>query len=100
MREYIRPSRALFTVLCATTFAATACGDKKETDTALAADSALSRDLAMAARDSTVQPELKDVAPTPPPAVVPEPAPARPRPRPTAPRPNPAPPTPAPTPAP
>jgi len=88
MREYIRPSRALLTVLCATTLVAAACG-KKADDTALTADSALGRDLAMAARDSTVQPELKDVPAAPPSS----PAPARPRPRPTTPAPRPAPPT-------
>ena len=100
MREYIRPSRALLTVLCATTFAAAACGEKKASDAVLVTDSALGRDLAMAARDSAVQPELKDVPVVPPPAAAPAPAAARPRP--TAPRPRPARPdvTPAPTPAP
>lgn len=91
MREYIRPSRALLTVLCATTLVAAACG-KKADDTALTTDSALGRDLAMAARDSAVQPELKDV-PAPPPPAATTPAPARPRPRPTTPTPRPAPPT-------
>ncbi len=103
MREYIRPTRTLLALLCATTLAATACGEKKTSDTALTTDSTLSRDLAMAARDSTVEPQLKDVpAPPPPPAVIP--APVRPKPRPAAPRPAPAPkPVPAPpvvTPAP
>ena len=107
MREYIRPSRALLALLCATTVAATACGEKKASDTALKADSTLGRDLAMAARDSAVQPQLKDVPVTPPPTVAPAPAaipaPAptptrsRPKPRPVAPRPSAA--TPAPTPA-
>ena len=95
MREYIRPSRALLALLCATTVAATACGEKKASDTALKADSALGRDLAMAARDSMVQPQLKDVPVTPPPTVEPTPAPTRPKAKPAAPRPV----RPAPTPA-
>jgi len=56
----------------------------------------LGRDLAMAARDSAVQPQLNDVPVTPPPTVEPKPAPTRPKPKPAAPRPV----TPAPTPAP
>ncbi|MEP6835450.1 MAG: hypothetical protein ABJB74_18840 [Gemmatimonas sp.] len=99
MREYIRPSRALLALLCATTVAATACGEKKASDTALTADSTLGRDLAMAARDSTVQPSLKDVPVTPPPTVEATPAPTRPKPKPVAPKPAP-PPAPTPTPAP
>ena len=91
MREYIRPSRVLLAALCATTFATAACG-KKADDTALTTDSALGRDLAMAARDSAAQPQLKDVPEVPPPAAT-TPAPARPRPRPTKPAPTPAPPT-------
>ncbi|MEO7996411.1 MAG: hypothetical protein ABI852_03140 [Gemmatimonadaceae bacterium] len=98
MQQYIRPSRTLLALLCATTVAATACGDKKA-DTALSADSALGRDLAMAARDTTVQPQLKDV-PVTPPAAEPKPAATRPKPRPTAPKPTPsAPPAATPTPA-
>ena len=95
MREYIRPSRALLALLCATTVAATACGEKKASDTALTTDSALGRDLALAARDTTVQPQLKDVPVTLPPTVEPMPAPTRPKPKPAAPRPV----TPAPRPA-
>lgn len=91
MREYIRPSRTLLALLCATTVAATACGKEKASDTALTTDTTLSRDLAMAARDSAVQPQLQDVPVTPPPAVEPTPAPARPKPRPAAPKPTPAP---------
>ncbi len=77
-----------------------ACGDKQNDTSALAADSALSRDLAMAATDSAAAtPKLEDVpalAPAAEPAVV---APVRrPTPRPT-PRPAPAAPAPAPTPA-
>lgn len=90
MREYIKPSRALLAVLCASSLTLAACGEKKA-DTALTTDSALGRDLAMAARDSAVQPELKDVPAAPPPTTS-APAPARPRPRPTTPRPAPTPP--------
>ncbi|MEO7362739.1 MAG: hypothetical protein ABI120_20575, partial [Gemmatimonadaceae bacterium] len=96
MREYIRPSRTLLALLCATTVAATACGEKKTSETALTSDSTLGRDLAMAARDSMVQPQLKDVPVTPPPTVEPTPAPARPKPRPAAPKPVTRAPTPAP----
>lgn len=100
MREYTRPSRVLLALVCATTVAVTACGEKKASDNALTNDSALGRDLAMAARDTTVQPQLTDVPAPPPPAVVEAaPAPAPVRPRPTAPRPRPAR-TPTPTPAP
>lgn len=100
MQQYIRPSRTLLALLCATTVAATACGEKKN-DSALATDTALGRDLALAARDTAVQPQLKDV---PAPVAEPTPAPVTPKPRPAAPRPRPTPPpattTPAPTPAP
>lgn len=97
MREYIRPSRALLALLCATTIAA--CGEKKASDTALSGDSALSRDLALAARDSTVQPKLQDVPVTPPPVVEATPAPTPPKPRPAAPKPVRRAPSPTPTPA-
>jgi outer membrane biosynthesis protein TonB len=100
MQQYIRPSRTLLALLCATTVAATAC--EKKSDTALTTDTALGRDLAMAARDSTVQPQLKDVPAPPPPAEEPKPAATRPKPRPVKPTPKPAveAPAPAPTPAP
>ena len=43
-----------------------ACGgDKKNADSALAADTTLNRDLALAGRDSTAQPALTDTAATP-----------------------------------
>lgn len=69
--------------------------------TALGADSTLNRDLAMANRDSTAQPQLKDV-PANQPAEAPPPAPTTTRPRTTTPRttprtPAPRPSTPAPT---
>jgi hypothetical protein len=65
-----------------------ACGGEKRADTALDADSALGRDLAMAQRDS-VQPQLQDVPTLPPAAAEPAPV-AAPAPRPAAPRPRPA----------
>ena len=93
--------------------ALTACAGAKEQDTA-SADSALSRDLAIAQQDTSVQPQLQDTATAPapqpapaPPVVAPDPVPppppaaAAPRPR-VRPRPSPkaAEPTPAPAPAP
>lgn len=80
-----------------------ACGDKQSAD--LGRDSALGRDLAMAASDSNAQPKLQDVPVTPPPApvdVAPTPPPtsapvATPSPKPRTPAPKPKPTT---TPAP
>lgn len=105
MRQYIRSTRATLTmVLSAAAFVAlAACGGQKDDMGALASDSALGRDLAMAQQDS-VQPQLQDVPATPAPA--PEPAPApKPAPKPvTRPKAAPAPPSkpaaPTPTPAP
>jgi len=103
MRQYIRPNRPALS-LALTGAALTvlaACGGKDERG-ALANDSALGRDLALAQQDS-VQPQLQDVpappapAPTPAPAAEPPPAPqsgtraARPSPRPSTPAPAPAP---------
>ncbi len=81
MSEYIRRigtplalSLALLTAACGTG------GD--DTDTALAQDSALNRDLQMAQGDTAAQPQLSDVpAESPPPAATPTPV----RPRPTTP---------------
>ncbi|HEX6053776.1 MAG TPA: hypothetical protein VFZ21_31115 [Gemmatimonadaceae bacterium] len=81
MSEYIRrigtPLALSFALLSA------ACGTGgDDTDTALAQDSALNRDLQLAQGDSAAQPQLTDVpAETPPPAAAPTPA----RPRPTTP---------------
>ncbi len=86
-----------------------ACGGKQGSDTALKSDTALGRDLAMAAADSTAMPKLNDVpttpaaAPTPVPTPPPAPTPAAPKPKPKpAPKPSPKPaetPAPAPKPA-
>jgi len=104
MREYTpRQSLKLLLVgsaLCGATFLA-ACGDKAADSSALNTDSALGRDLAMAASDSAAAPKLQDV-PAPEPAPVAAPVPVAPRPRPAkpapakAPRPVPAAPAPAP----
>lgn len=105
MREYTpRQSLKLLMVgsaLCGATLLA-ACGDKAADSTALKTDSALGRDLAMAATDSAVKPKLQDI-PAPAPAA---PEPTRTAPRPAAPKPKPAPakppaasPAPAPAPA-
>jgi hypothetical protein len=94
MRQYIRSNRApLVTGLSAAALVLlAACGGGKDDTGALASDSALGRDLALAQQDS-VQPQLQDVPTTP----VPEPAPVEapvaaptPTPKPT-PRPKPAP---------
>ncbi len=102
MQKYMPRSRTslafIGTALVSALFV-TACGDKQPDTSALAADSALSRDLAMAATDSAAAtPRLEDV---PAPAPAPEPVAVAPVRRPT-PRPRPAPvaSTPAPTPAP
>ena len=93
MRQYIRSNRApLVTGLSAAALVLlAACGGGKDDTGALASDSALGRDLALAQQDS-VQPQLQDVPTTP----VPEPAPVEapvaaptPTPKPT-PRPKPA----------
>ncbi len=111
MREYTpRHHRTLAYVAAAMLGAMVlgACGDKK-TDSALTTDSALGRDLALAASDTAAKPKLEDVpapAPAPEPAPTPAPEPVRrptpkPAPKPTAPKPTPAPAaTPAPAPAP
>ena len=94
MSKYIRHSGSALAV--ATLLLTAACSGDKKTGDALAQDSALSRDMQLANRDSAVQPQLADVpaAAAPAPATVaPAPAP-RPRPRPTpepAPRPRPRP---------
>ena len=89
MREYSpRQSLKLLlvgTALCGATLLA-ACGDKAGDSATLKTDSALGRDLAMAATDTAAKPKLQDV-PSPAPAA---PAPVRTAPRPATPRPAPA----------
>lgn len=102
MPEYTRRRGATLSLLGAAMLALAACGDKK--DDALAGDSALGRDLAMA-KDSAAQPQLQDV-PAPAPTTTPAPVATTPAPRPTprpapprttTPRETPKPTTPAPT---
>lgn len=101
MREYSpkrsTAGRVVMALSSAALVALAACGEKKADETSLAADSALGRDLALAQKDSAVQPQLQDVPAAPPPAA--EPAPSKPAPKPT-PKPAPSKSTPAPTPAP
>lgn len=58
-------SRLILPILAASLVAACG-GDKSKADSALAADSTLNRDLALAGADSTKQPALTDVPATPP----------------------------------
>ncbi len=117
MSEYIRTRRTTLSTTLTLVGAAllmsaslSACGDKQSATpsdaSALKSDPALSRDLALAAADSSAKPKLQDVPePATTPVPVPPPAPARrptPKPKPKpAPQPQPtATPTPTPTPVP
>ena len=96
MTKYIRHFGAPLAMLAA--LSVSACTAKDATpDTSLAADTALTRDLQMAGRDTSVQPELRDVPATPaevtPTPAAPTPRPAAPRPAATRPTPRPATPT-------
>ena len=83
MTKYIRHAGAPFALVAALSLSACTVSDSKS-DTSLARDTALSRDLQMAGRDTTVQPQLKDVPATP----AAEPAPPAPAPtRTTTPKP-------------
>jgi hypothetical protein len=99
MSKYIRRLSAPFVLVAALAFGACSGSDSKS-DTSLASDTALNRDLQLANRDSAAQPQLADVPATP---AVETPAPAArtttPAPRPAATRPAPRPrtTTPAPT---
>jgi len=93
MTKYIRLAGAPFALAAALSLSACTVSDSKS-DTSLARDTALSRDLQMAGRDTTVQPQLKDVPATPAAEPAPAPAPTRTTPREparTATRPKPAP---------
>ena len=85
MTKYIRRLGAPFVMGAALAFSACTVSDSKS-DTSLARDTALNRDLELANRDSAVQPQLKDVPATPA-AEAPAPAPARTTPKPAATRP-------------
>jgi hypothetical protein len=96
MTKYIRRLGAPFVMGAALAFSACTVSDSKS-DTSLARDTALNRDLELANRDSAAQPQLQDVPATPA-AETPAPAPTRttPAPRPAAPRPATRPATPPP----
>jgi hypothetical protein len=101
MSQYIRRLGAPFALASALAFSACTVSDNKK-DTALASDTALNKDLALAGRDTLTQPALQDVPAAP--AATPKPAPtttrtttpARTTPRATTPARTPAP-APAPT---
>lgn len=102
MSSYISRGRVPFALVAAASLVVLgACGgDKKGPDsTALGADTTLSRDLALANRDTTAQPQLKDVPPNAAAAPAPAPAPRTTRPV-ERPRRNPPREVPSPTPAP
>jgi len=95
MSKYTRRFGAPFALVAALSFSACTVSDSKS-DTSLARDTALNRDLELANRDSAVQPQLNDVpatpaaetpapAPTPMRTTTPKPAASRPAPRPTRP---------------
>ena len=84
MTKYIRRLGTPFVMVAGLAFSACTVSDSKS-DTSLARDTALNRDLQLANRDSAVQPQLRDVPATPA-AETPAPAPAR-----TTPAPRPAP---------
>jgi hypothetical protein len=91
MSKYINRLGAPFVIVAALAFSACSVSDSKS-DTSLAADTALNRDLQMANRDSAAQPQLNDVPATPA-AETPAPAaaPARTTPKPVATKPAPRP---------
>ena len=90
MIKYIRLAGAPFALAAALSLSACTVSDSKS-DTSLARDTALSRDLQMAGRDTTVQPQLKDVPATPAAEPASGQAPAPGEPARTATRPKPAP---------
>jgi len=80
MTKYIRHAGAPFALAAALSLSACTVSDSKS-DTSLARDTALSRDLQMAGRDTSVQPQLKDVPATPAAEPAPAPTPMRTTPR-------------------
>jgi hypothetical protein len=93
MTKYIRQLGGPLALSAALLLSACTVRDNKS-DTSLASDTALNRDLALAGRDTAAQPQLQDVPATPPAATTPAPAPApartTPRPTTSAPKPKPA----------
>jgi hypothetical protein len=91
MSKYTRRLGAPFVMAAALAFSACTVSDSKS-DTSLASDTALNRDLQMANRDSAAQPQLNDVPATPAAeAPAPTPTPARTTPKPVATKPAPRP---------
>src|SRR3954463_10534380 len=72
MTKYIRRLRTSLVLSAAIAVAACTVKDNKS-DSSLARDTALNRDLALAGQDTTIQPQLRDVPATP--AATPAPAP-------------------------
>ena len=99
MSKYISRLGAPFVMVAALAFSACTVSDSKS-DTSLARDTALNRDLQMANRDSAAQPQLNDVPATPAATPAPAPAPARTTPKPVATKPATRPSRPASTPEP
>ena len=66
MMKYTRRLGAPMAIAAAAWLGACHSDAKKSDSTVLGADTALNRDLALANRDTTAQPELKDVAPNAP----------------------------------
>jgi hypothetical protein len=98
MTKYIRGISTPLALTLALMLSACTVSEKKS-DSALATDSALNKDLQLAGRDTAVQPALQDV-PTTPAAEAPAPTTTRPtttKPKPAPPKPKPATPAPAPT---
>jgi hypothetical protein len=94
MTKYTRAISAPLVLTLALALAACSVSEKKS-DSALATDSALNKDLQLAGRDTASQPALKDVPTTPAAEVPPPPAPTTTRPVATT-KPKPAPPKPKP----
>lgn len=65
MTKYIRRARAPLALCAAFALAACTVKESSKTDSSLARDTALNRDLALAGRDTTAQPQLRDVPATP-----------------------------------
>jgi hypothetical protein len=85
MTKYIRQVRIPL-ALCAALAASACTVTDSKSDSTLARDTALNRDLALAGRDTTIQPQLRDVPATPATTTpAPAPAPAASSPRSTAP---------------
>lgn len=99
MSKYISRLGAPFVMVAALAFSACTVSDSKS-DTSLARDTALNRDLQMANRDSAAQPQLNDVPATPAATPAAAPAPARTTPKPVATKPATRPSRPASTPEP